>query len=81
MESKLSHPCKQTCSGWQQGYEEGKESASVENSLLRSALEEVLFDLRTMNTSRLHTNTIDKVYAALSSPSKTPLSGPATTEE
>lgn len=22
-ENKLSHPCKQTCSGWQQGYECG----------------------------------------------------------
>ncbi len=24
MKNKLSHPCKQTCSGWLQGFEEGR---------------------------------------------------------
>lgn len=30
--SQFDHPCKQTCSGWQQGYEAGR--ASVKESLL-----------------------------------------------
>ena len=35
----LDHPCKQTCSGWRQGYEKGMSELEQENEALRSALE------------------------------------------
>jgi len=38
-EKKLDHPCKDTCSGWQQGFEAGEAHAT---ELLASALKKVL---------------------------------------
>ena len=35
---ELDHPCKQTCSGWQQGYERGMAELEQENEALRAAL-------------------------------------------
>jgi len=37
--NKLNHPCKGTCSGWQQGYESGRAEMEAENARLREALE------------------------------------------
>jgi hypothetical protein len=36
MKQELHHPCKDTCSGWKQGYETGKEMS--ENNLILAAL-------------------------------------------
>lgn len=37
--NNLDHPCKQTCSGWQQGYEKGVETLRAENIRLVEALQ------------------------------------------
>ena len=36
---KLSHPCKETCSGWKQGYEEGVQAERDKVDRLKAALE------------------------------------------
>lgn len=39
--NELSHPCKQTCSGWLQGYEEGKNSMTREVDKIEKAANDV----------------------------------------
>ena len=36
----LDHPCKQTCSGWKQGYERGMSQASMEVEALKAQIKE-----------------------------------------
>lgn len=35
---EFNHPCKETCSGWKQGYEKGKAEAAAEIGLLHEAI-------------------------------------------
>ena len=39
MSKELDHPCKQTCSGWQQGFEKGKAKAKQSEQRLVEALQ------------------------------------------
>lgn len=51
--NKLNHPCKETCSGWRQGYDAGKaEGAAEERKFLRSVYEEFAYARRISNTLR-----------------------------
>jgi len=34
--SELDHPCKDTCSGWQQGFEKGQEALADKLAVLRA---------------------------------------------
>lgn len=71
---KLDHPCKQTCSGWAQGYERGRESADVdeqafleehnENVRLHTQLEEVI-DLLDKINGAFYCRTSKKEWLAL----------------
>lgn len=38
---ELDHPCKDTCSGWQQGFEKGLERAQEREKILILALEKI----------------------------------------
>jgi hypothetical protein len=43
---KLDHPCKQTCSGWQQGRERGREEACKDIDQLKAKVERLEAELR-----------------------------------
>lgn len=40
-DTKLNHPCKETCSGWQQGYEAGEKSSEERLKKYEVALDRI----------------------------------------
>ena len=44
----LDHPCRETCSGWKQGYEKGLAEKDKEIERLRAALEDAKLGFNTL---------------------------------
>lgn len=41
MEAGFDHPCRQTCSGWQQGYDRGMSDLKKDNTTMLEALNKI----------------------------------------
>lgn len=48
----FDHPCKQTCSGWKQGYEKGYAAAELKAQKLVSAIERVYPHIESVNLEK-----------------------------
>lgn len=43
MSNKLDHPCRETCSGWQQGYDRGASEMKAKADKLAKRLDQLLY--------------------------------------
>ena len=45
MDAGFDHPCKQTCSGWKQGYERGKIEGTADDNTARTNLQAAILKI------------------------------------